>query len=365
VYASCLLDGLFLSALTLVTGGYQSFLYWFFVPLILRSCYSVPRASSQLLLNITLCFCYVVAGLMEFTIARHLLYYETFWEIELETGGLTDRVEWETLVLRTFVLGLMTVCSFGVQVLLERQRLALEEAREFAVREGQLRSAGRMAAEFVHSIKNPLAIINTTAYSLQRTLRNGQPDAREKVRIIQEEVERSDRIITQVMGYAQLSEGRVEKLDVVEELDNAIERVLPPAANYPVVVHRDYTAGLSPLLMQRRHLSETFINILQNAREALGERGGNIYVAARRHGFDSVAVVLRDDGPGIPRGKHEQIFEAYYTTRDKGTGLGLSQVKHNVELYGGKIIVESELGKGASFTLLFPARALLDVNLQV
>jgi len=364
VYTSCLMDGLLLSALTLVTGGYQSFLYWFFLPLIVRSSFSVPRATSQLLLNVSLCFCYVVAGSMEIAIAGHLAHYEQLQDIELQTGGLTDRADRETLVLRTFVLLLMTACSYGVQILLERQRLALEEAREFAVREGQLRSAGRMAAEFVHSIKNPLAIINTTAYSLQRSLKDGQPEIREKVRIIQEEVERSDRIITQVMGYAQLSEGRVEKLDVVEELEAAIARVLPPGVEYPITVHRDYAAGLSPLLMQRRHLSETFINILQNAREALGARGGNIHVSAQRHGFDSVAVSIRDDGPGIPKGKHEQIFEAYYTTREKGTGLGLATAKHNVELYGGKIRVESELGKGACFTLLFPARALLDVNLH-
>lgn len=364
VYASCLMDGLLLSALTLVTGGYQSFLYWFFLPLILRSSFSVPRATSQLLLNATLCFCYVVAGSMEIAIAEHLMRLQEAQGIQLETGGLTDSVDRETLFLRIFVLLLMTACSYGVQMLLERQRLALEEAREFAVREGQLRSAGRMAAEFVHSIKNPLAIINNTAYSLQRSLKDARSETREQVRIIQEEVERSDRIITQVMGYAQLSEGRVEKLDVAEELDNAIARVLPEAANYPIRVHREYASGLSPLLMQRRHLSETFINILQNAREAIGSNGGNIFVSAYRHEFDSVAVTVRDDGPGIPPGKHEQIFEAYYTTREKGTGLGLSTVKHNVELYGGKIHVESKLGNGASFTLIFPARALLDVSLH-
>lgn len=360
VFANCLLDGLFVSALTLVTGGYDSFLYWFFLGLIVRSAVSVPRATSQVALNLTLSACYIVAGYMDIAIARNLD------EQARLTSGLSEiENPGETLLLRLVVLLLMTVCSFGVQLLLERQRRALEEAREFAVREGQLRSAGRMAAEFVHQIKNPLAIINNAAYSLQRALKEGRCEPRrpvsDQVKIIQEEVERSDRIITQVMGYAQLSEGRVEKLDVVEELEEAITRVFPPGADYPVTVHRDYGENFPPLLMQRRHLSESLINLLQNAREALGESGGNVHVEARSREETSIEIVIRDDGPGIPRDKHERVFEAYYTTREKGTGLGLSSVKHNVELYGGKVRLESELGKGACFTLIFPARALLDL----
>ena len=70
-------------------------------------------------------------------------------------------------------------------------------------------------------------------------------------------------------------------------------------------------------------------------------------------------ISVRDDGPGIPPDKIERIFEAYYTTKEKGTGLGLAIVKHNVELYGGTVRVESELGKGAEFTVIFPAKALM------
>jgi len=70
-------------------------------------------------------------------------------------------------------------------------------------------------------------------------------------------------------------------------------------------------------------------------------------------------VSIRDDGPGIAPDKLGRIFEAYYTTKPKGTGLGLASVRHNVELYGGSVRVESELGKGARFVLIFPARALI------
>jgi signal transduction histidine kinase len=265
----------------------------------------------------------------------------------------------EPLLLRLALLILMTVCCYGVQVLLDRQRRAVEEAREFAMREGQLQSAGRVAAEFTHQIKNPLAIINNAAYSLQRAVKLGKPVSADQIGIIQEEVERSDRIITEIMGYAQLAEGHVEKLNVIEELDTAIQRVFPPAVGYPVVVHRQYGEGFPPLLMQRRHLTESCINVLQNAREALGEKGGNVWVKAFCHPDLSVEVAIRDDGPGISPDKHAKIFEAYFTTKQKGTGLGLATVKHNVELYGGSVRVESELGKGARFVLVFPAKALI------
>jgi signal transduction histidine kinase len=181
----------------------------------------------------------------------------------------------------------------------------------------------------------------------------------EQVRIIQEEVDRSDRIITQVMGYAQLSEGRVERLDIVEELDKAVGRVFPPAAGYPVEVIREYAGNFPPLLMQRRHLSETLINVLQNAREAVAAGAGKVTVGVRCREDHSVEVIIEDSGPGIPADRLEQVFEAYYTTKEKGTGLGLATVKNNVELYGGNVHVESGLGKGARFTLFFPAKTLV------
>ena len=88
-------------------------------------------------------------------------------------------------------------------------------------------------------------------------------------------------------------------------------------------------------------------------------QGGNVFVEAHCLPDYSIEVSIRDDGPGIPPDKLERIFEAYYTTKEKGTGLGLAIVKHNVELYGGTVRVESELGKGARFILLFPAKTLM------
>jgi signal transduction histidine kinase len=271
-----------------------------------------------------------------------------------------DEIPTEPLfLLRLSVLWLLTACCYGVQVLAERQRRAEEEAREMSLRQGQLRSAGRLAAEFAHQIKNPLAIINNAAFSLQRALNEGTSGAAQQIKIIQEEVERSDKIVTQIMGYAQLSEGRVEKLNVAEELDRAIERVFPVATDYGTQFERRYASDLPPLLMQRGHLGEILVNLLQNAREA-SDRHAKVSVTAACPSENLIEIAIADNGLGIPPDKLGKIFEAYYTTKERGTGLGLAIVKHNVELYGGTVHAESVLGKGTRFVIVFPAKTALN-----
>jgi signal transduction histidine kinase len=330
-----------------------------FLALIVRSAVSVPRATAQLVLNLWVSGCYIFAGEMALSVVESV---DDATRRFLEAAGETPAEPFLLRLPLILPLLLMTATCYIVQVLLDRQRKAIDQAREFALREGQLHSAGRLAAEFAHQIKNPLAIITNAAYSLQRNLKEGKASTGQQVQIIQEEVERADRIITQIMGYAQLSEGRVEKVDVLEELNRAITQVFPSGANFKIQVHRDFERHFPPLLMLRRHVTETFINLLQNAREALDGKGGNVFVKAECHGDYSIEVNIWDDGPGIPADKHEKIFDAYYTTKEKGTGLGLAMVKHNVELYGGTVTLQSELGKGARFSLLFPARTIIRLD---
>jgi signal transduction histidine kinase len=351
VVTSSLVDGIFVAGMTLVTGGLDSVLFWLFVVLIVRNSVSVPPGGSQLILNLAISLCYALVAVLDISVFQD--------EFTRSAFDLASREDWgQPFVLRMAVLLLTAICCSGLELLLERQRLAIEEAGEFAAREGQLRSAGRLAAEFAHQIKNPLAVINSAAFSLQRSLRENKKSAAQQIEIIQEEVARADKVITQIMGYAKLSEGRVEKLNVIEELDRAIAQVFPPAVPTGIQIHREYGHGFPPLLMQRGHLSEMFVNLLQNARDALGN-AGNVFIAADCRRDFSVEISVRDDGPGIPPEKMERIFEAYYTTKEKGSGLGLAIVKHNAELYGGTVRMESRLGQGASFILNFPAKALM------
>lgn len=358
VFTIGLVDAIFLAVMTVITLEFYSILYWLlFLALILRNVFSIPTLTSQIVLNSACCLCYLLAGI------SHGYVIDAMDDSLREALEVTDptTLSTEVFVLRVVLLWLVAVCCYGAQLLLERQRRAEEETREFEVRESQLQSAGRVAAEFAHQIKNPLAIINNAAFSIQRALQDTRPETTEQVAIIQEEVAHADRIITQIMGYAQLSEGRVEKLSVPEELDRVIRECFPPEVPSEIRLHRDTAGSFPPLLMQRRHLADAVGNLLLNARDAVGERG-NIFLTARCQRDYSVEIAVRDDGPGIPPDKFERIFEAYYTTKERGTGLGLAVVKHNTELYGGRVRVESELGKGAKFTLLFPAKALVKLG---
>lgn len=389
VFAMSLIDGIFVGALTLVSGGYDSLLFWLFLVLIVRNVASNPPVWSQLLLNLCMAGCFAVASFFAVGLNAQINYElygrpVPFKHVGPRLTGTTNTVvtrpvdqtadpdalafaqpegegTTEAILIRVIVLVLGGVWLYGVQVLLEKQKLNDDEAREFATRENQLRSAGRLAAEFAHQIKNPLAIVNNAAFSLERGLKTGKGDPQQHLRIIQEEVSRADRIITQVMGYAELTEGRVEKLDLTTKIEQAVKQAFPPGLAPGTKVELDLHGPFPPMLMQRRHLTEILLNLLQNAREALGNRG-RVIISARVRRDLATEISVADDGPGISADKLERIFEAYFTTKERGSGLGLSIVKNNAELYGGTVRAESELGKGARFILVFPAKASLKLG---
>ena len=382
VFALSLIDGVFVGALTLVSGGYDSPLFWLFVVLIVRNAASMPPLWSQLTLNLCVSACFAAAGFLAIGLNAQIedeLYGRPLPQArsginsieqvrppvrvfeDAQGVSLSREGETEAVIIRWLTLALAAVWLYALQVLMEKQRLALEEAREFNLRENQLRSAGRLAAEFAHQIKNPLTIVNNAAFSLDRALKSGKGDLRNHLKIIKEEVERADRIITQVMGYAELTEGRVEKLNLLTEIDRALAQVFPKGLATGISTNTDLKGPFPPMLMQRRHLSEVFVNLLQNAREALGGQG-RITLSGHVRRDLAVEITVADSGPGIPPDKLPRIFEAYFTTKSYGTGLGLAIVKNNVELYGGTVRVESELGKGTVFTLVFPAKAALHLG---
>jgi len=413
-----LLDGLFMAGITSVTGGFSSMAFLVFPALVVLNALSIPLATPQIVLNLLLSVFYTGAVLLtpyigwdkplsdrqvlaEMVVGRQATtntvsgggtavspranalqqgtaaipqpgssgtgrhgtnqiatlarVNQDAWRKHEAEDSSAEEVVPEELLLRVSVLWLLTLCCYGAQVLFERQRRAVLEATEFAAREGQLHSAGRLAAEFAHQIKNPLAIINNTAYSLRRSLGGQKGAAAQQIEIIQEEVARADKVITQIMGYAQLSEGRVERLKVVEEIERASDQVFPGGVPTEIIFKKRFAGPFPPLLMQRGHLVEILTNLLLNAREALPGRG-NVSITAACKADQALEITVADDGPGVSPDKFERIFEAYFTTKEKGSGMGLAIVKHNAELYGGTVRVESVLGQGAKFTVLLPAK---------
>ncbi len=345
VFTAAVADAGFLAALTLVTDGFDSILFWAFPLLVVRNALSMPVAPLQIALNLLLVFAYVAAGILDLYI------------LQLDERAEAFRAT-EPFLLRVFLLLLLGGVCFSLQVLLDRERERQSEAAEYALRREQMRTAGRLAAEIAHQLKNPLGIINNAAYTLQRLPAEAAAEGRKSLQIIRDEVERSDRILTDLIGFAQLAEGHVERLDVVEELEASLARVFPPGSGFGTRIEREYVIPTPVLMLSRRSLGEVFDNLLKNARDVL--RGaGRVKVGARYGPEFAVEVTVEDDGPGIAPENRERIFEAYFTTKEGGTGLGLAIVKQNVEMFGGRVVVESDVGKGTRFHLTFPGRTTL------
>ena len=343
VFSICLFDAVLLAMMTELTGGFESFLFWLFLGIQVRNAVSMPIATSQIMANLCVSVIYLCAGAFDIVVARSVE--------ELEN------ITVEPVMLRALLLVLMTACCYALQVLIDKQRRMDAEEEEFDRRQSQLQASGRLAAEIAHQIKNPLGIINNTAFTLGK-LSEGNLVFQRQVELVREEVSKADQVITKLMGFAQLAEGRLAKLDVNDVLESSITQVFPIGNKFGTRIRRDYGIALPPLLAQEMHISEIFINILQNSREALSGKG-EISVKTSYGGNYTLSVIIEDNGPGIPSDKIDKVFEPYLTTKEKGTGLGLAIVKHNTELYGGTVSLDSELGKYTRFNLLFPGRSAM------
>ena len=365
------IDAIVVSGLVVITGGLDSMVYWMFIVLIVRNAISVSIPVTQISINLLTAAGYTAAIFVwRGWIAQDPLHpwdpeFRGIGNEDASGGGAMNQspelYEGSLFTIRVFFLVLMTALCYGVQVLFDRDRQAEFDAREYALRREQLRSTGRLAAEIAHRLKNPLAIINNAAYTMGRNIRNDTNDSSKQLEMIRSEVERSDMILTELMGYARLSEGKVEKIIVKDELANALSEVFPKNNNFRILVNLNVSRILPTLMMQRAHLREIMINLLVNARDAT-ESGGQIFVKCSAGENYTIELRIKDSGPGVPMDQRERIFEAYFTTKKKGTGLGLAIVKQNTELYGGSIRMESELGKGTEFILVFPSRVLLRGN---
>jgi signal transduction histidine kinase len=345
-----LIDAIFLTAWTFETGALKDSLYWIFLGLIIRNAVSVPIPAMQISLNLCLVGCFAFAGIWDWA----------YVDAGLQGSG-GELIPVEAFTVRLVLMALLMVCCYGVQTIFDNQRQAREDKEDFAARQQQLESAGRLAAEVAHQIKNPLSIITNSLFTLERNMKKEDPAKSQPSRqleIIREEVDRADRIITELMGYAQLAEGRVENLDVNDEIERAIEQVFPPGSDFETAVELNIEPDLPALKMQRGHLNEILVNILKNSRD-VQNGDARIHIQAHQGDNDQVTITIDDNGPGILPKRVEQVFEPYFTTKDSGSGLGLSIVKHNTEIYGGHVRVASGSLKGARIEIELPTRTLM------
>jgi nitrogen-specific signal transduction histidine kinase len=141
-------------------------------------------------------------------------------------------------------------------------------------------------------------------------------------------------------------------------IDQALKSIVAQWKGGLVVVQRAYQKDLPPVPLDENLCEQVFLNLVQNAYEAMGSAGGTFRVeasSARSNGREGVQVRLKDTGPGVAAEMREQIFNPFVTTKKTGVGLGLSIVSKIVDEHHGTIRLENTEATGASFVIFFPA----------
>jgi signal transduction histidine kinase len=176
-------------------------------------------------------------------------------------------------------------------------------------------------------------------------------DAKMLFDIVEEEADRLNRIVGDLLDFARPSAPDVQAELLGRVAEDAVASAVQPHTA-PIEVVRELDPDLPPIVMDARLVRQAILNVAINAVQAM-PRGGRLIVRTRREG-DSALVELEDTGAGIPHEVRERIFEPFFTTKASGTGLGLAVVRRIVEGHGGQVRVESVPGQGTTFTLRFP-----------
>jgi nitrogen fixation/metabolism regulation signal transduction histidine kinase len=213
-----------------------------------------------------------------------------------------------------------------------------------------------VARRLAHEIKNPLTPIAMGVETLRDALERKRPDFpeifEEGTRAISDEVRRLKRIVDEFSRFARLP--APEKAPVAPEELVASALALFTAAPPGVTLTREVQPDLPQVLADRDQVLQVILNLVRNALDALGPRGGSLAVRASRTA-GGVAFTVRDDGPGIAPADQARVFEPYFTTKEGGTGLGLAIARRIAEEHGGTLEVDSTPGAGAAFTLVLPS----------
>jgi len=237
----------------------------------------------------------------------------------------------------------------------------LQQAQEEARRSERLVALGQLSAGLAHEIRNPLGVIKGSAEMLSQKLAQSDPLSTELAGYISSETNRLSALVTRFLDFARPLHADLLPANIPVVLDRALEDVSRVWKGGHVSVEKDYERDLPLVPLDEGLCEQAFLNIVQNAYDAMGSDGGRLRVSARRARTDrgaGVEVRIQDSGPGIPMELREQIFNPFVTTKKTGVGLGLSIVSKIIDGHHGSIRIEDANGgatTGAVFVMFFPA----------
>jgi len=226
----------------------------------------------------------------------------------------------------------------------------LKDVQAELAQKERLATLGKLAGGVGHELRNPLAAIKNAAYFLNMALEDLDPQVKESLQIIEEEVNSSEKIISNLLGYARPKSINIRMIKINSIIQKVLSRTNIPE-NVEVINRLD--AALPAILADPDQLKQVFGNIILNAIQAMPE-GGQLIVKSEVQSQEEITISFADTGVGISEEGLSKLFEPLYTTKAKGIGLGLAICKTIIEKHKGNIEVKSEIKKGSTFSIKLP-----------
>ncbi len=259
--------------------------------------------------------------------------------------------EWELATGRLVNLVSSPFDASGGRIVLLSDITEAHELQRQLERHQRLSSMGEMAASLAHQLRTPLA--TALLYTANLTKKNLGDD--DRVRFAEKSLARLkhlEQLIQDMLLFVRggsVAEEEVLVSSLLVELSQTIE---PQLHQHGIVFEVKDNAGGVMLAGSRKALTGALLNLLENAMQACAA-GGAIQLDAKQVA-DDIVISVSDSGRGMDAATQERLFQPFFTTRIEGTGLGLAIVRGVVETHGGRIEVESELGKGSRFSIWLP-----------
>ncbi|NDV18316.1 two-component sensor histidine kinase [Pseudodesulfovibrio sp. JC047] len=224
----------------------------------------------------------------------------------------------------------------------------------------RMASIGRLAAGVAHEINNPLSIINEKAGLIKDLFVFKKEYAHDdrllsNIQSILDSVTRCGKITKRLLSFARHIDVEQDSIEFKDLADEVVDFLRKEAEYRSITITMDIPENLPPFVSDRGKLQQIFLNLINNAFQAMND-GGQLYIAARKITENRLIFSVDDDGCGIPEADMKRIFDPFFSTKKKrgGTGLGLSITYGLVQELGGTMAVESEVGKGTVFTIIMP-----------
>lgn len=220
----------------------------------------------------------------------------------------------------------------------------------------QYEELAELAGSLAHEIKNPLSVIHMNIDLLSEDLAEwNAPESRrsiERVDIVREQCDRMQGLLRDFLRYARLRDIDLVSGSLNDQVDAVLRAYSAEASKRDIEIKRYLDSDLPSIALHSDSLQAALMNLVKNALEAT-DRGGQL-MARTYSTRSSVALDLIDSGRGVDNNTIMHMFEPFYTTKEGGSGLGLPTARKIIEAHGGRISVQSEVGRGTKITLEFP-----------